>query len=386
MGEKKALAAICLLILCAMSVAAFWPFNPHPANHVAWLDGENGLRFSGGGIILSSGKFEFPDSETPGGVSLEVWLEPLQDRNSTSLLAFSSPANPERFRLRQAQNYLLILQESAPASRHSAITWLWVPHAFQARKRRFIALTSGAQGTTVYLDGTPAEKSPNFRIASKDFSGQLIVGVSPAAYDTWRGKLLGVALFRREITPGQVSEHYQAWLKGRPEAIENDQPAALYTFAERAGNMVHNQVGSGPNLAIPESFNIPYKPFLKAAWKEFYPSRAYLLDILINVAGFVPFGFFFCMYLSSGQTSRKTVVTTILLGAALSLTIEVLQAFIPVRDSGTTDIFTNTLGAAMGALLCRWASSHAFPRERDCDPASPAKQREPKRRLLGKTL
>jgi len=240
------------------------------------------------------------------------------------------------------------------------MTWLWVPHAFQARKRKFIAITSGGEGTTVYLDGIPGEKSPNFRISGKDFSGQLIVGGSPVAYDTWRGRLLGVALFGREVTAAQVSEHYQAWLKGQPEVIKGEQPAALYTFGERSGNIVHNQAIIGPDLAIPEDFSIPYKPFLKAPWKEFYPSRAYLRDVLINIAGFVPLGFFFCMYLSSGQVSKKAVVITILLGASFSLTIEVLQVFIPMRDSGTTDIFTNTFGTAIGAFLCRWRAFHAF--------------------------
>ena len=364
-GEKKAVAAICLLILAVMIVAAFWPFNPHPANHVAWLSDENGLCFSGRGLILSSGTFKFPDSGTSVGVSLEIWLEPSQERNSTSLLAFSSRANPEQFRLRQAQNYLLILQEPLPTSHHSAMTWLWVPHAFQARKRTYIAITSGAQGTTVYLDGVPTEKSSNFKIIGKDFSGQLIVGGSPVAYDTWRGKLWGVVLFSRELTQAQVSEHYQAWVKGQPEVIKNDQPAALYTFGERAGNTVHNQARSGPDIAIPRSFFIPYKPFLESPWKEFYPNRAYLRGVLINIAGFVPFGFFFCMYLFSGQASGRAVVITILLGAAFSLTIEVLQVFIPMRDSGTTDIFTNTLGTTIGALLCRWrASQGSLPKRK----------------------
>lgn len=351
--EKKILAAICFFILCTMSVAAFWPFDFHPANRVNWLSDENGLRFNGHGIALSPKNFQFPEAQLAAGVSLELWLEPSQDKYSNALLSFSSAENPDQFRLRQSRDFLLILQDSSAGSRHRAMTWLWVPGAFQAHKRRLIAITSGAQGTTVYLDGIPAENSPAFKISSKDFSGQLIVGASPTVYDTWRGRLLGLAIFGHELTAAQVSQHYQAWLTGRSDEVKSDMPAALYTFEERTGILAHNQVLSGPDLRIPTNYSVPYKPFLKSIWREFYPNRTYLLDVLINVAGFAPLGFFFCMLLSSSEPTRKAVAATIVLGAAFSLTIEVLQWFIPMRDSGTTDIITNTLGTALGALLYR---------------------------------
>lgn len=351
--EKKILAATCFVIFCVMVVAAFWPFTFLPANHVTWLSDENGLRFNGGGVALSPRSLEFADSQSPAGASLEIWLEPSQDEYSTALLSFSSPENPEQFRLRQSQDSLLVLVEPFTSRHHTALTRLWVPHAFQNRKRRLIDITSGVQGTTVYLDGILVQSSPTFRIGKKDFSGRIIIGTSPVAYDTWRGKLLGLAVFGCELTPSQVSQHYQAWLNGRSEIVRSDQPAALYTFAERSGNIAHNQIVSGPDLAIPVTFSMPYKPFLKAFWKEFSPNQSYFRDVLINIAGFVPLGFFFCMFFSSGQPSRKTVVATIILGAFFSLTIEVLQWYIPSRDSGTTDIFTNTLGTVLGAMLYR---------------------------------
>lgn len=351
--EKKILVLICFGILSVMIVAAFWPFSFRPANHVAWLDGENGLRFSGGGIVLSSKEFGLGDSQPTAGVSLELWVEPSQEKYSTALLSFSSPDNPEQFRLRQSLDSLLIVQEAFASSRHTAARGLWVTHAFQAHKRRFIAIISGAQGTTIYLDGIPAESSSTFRITRKDLSGQLIVGTSPSAPDTWRGELFGLALFGRELTAAQVSEHYQAWDKGLPETLKSDQPAALYTFAERFGTVVHNQINSGPDLAIPENYWVPYKPFLKSPWREFYPNQAYFRDVFINIAGFVPLGFFFCKLFSSSESSRKAVIATIILGALFSLTIEVLQGFTPMRDSGTTDIITNTLGTALGAMLYR---------------------------------
>src|SRR5947209_15334071 len=102
----------------------------------------------------------------------------------------------------------------------------------------------------------------------------------------------------------------QTWLL-RSEVIKHDHPVALFPFNERAGKIVHNQVASGPDLNIPESYDVPYKPFLEAPWKEFYPNWAYLQDILINIVGFIPLGFFFCAARARGRPGRKAVIVTI---------------------------------------------------------------------------
>lgn len=99
---------------------------------------------------------------------------------------------------------------------------------------------------------------------------------------------------------------------------------------------------------------ILHEKFLEPTWEEFSPNRSYWKSVGINIVGFIPLGFFFCAYLTmAGQMSRPALVT-VFIGAAVSLTIEVLQAYLPTRDSGMTDLITNTLGTGLGAMLYRW--------------------------------
>jgi glycopeptide antibiotics resistance protein len=47
----------------------------------------------------------------------------------------------------------------------------------------------------------------------------------------------------------------------------------------------------------------------------------------------------------------QAILNATLVGASLSFAVEILQAYIPRRFSGTTDIITNTLGALLGAAI-----------------------------------
>ena len=173
----------------------------------------------------------------------------------------------------------------------------------------------------------------------------------------WRGEIRGLAIYAKQLTPAEVLSHYAAWTA--PDPLNHDplNPSdtgaaiARYAFSERSGREVHSAVSPGPTLEIPTSFDVPHKAMLRSAFEEFDPSRHYLYDVLENVAGFIPLGAILCVYFSFTHPRSKAVLYATLIGGSLSLTIEVLQAYIPRRTSGMTDIITNTLGALIGAAI-----------------------------------
>ena len=132
------------------------------------------------------------------------------------------------------------------------------------------------------------------------------------------------------------------------------------TLSMKSGSVIRSQVPSAPDLVIPERFFVLNKWFLEPFWKEFRPGWSYWKDVAVNIVGFIPLGFFFCSYFSLVRRIEHPASATIALGFVVSLTIEVLQAFLPTRDSGTTDLITNTFGTALGVISYGWSMRHRW--------------------------
>jgi hypothetical protein len=346
--------AICLFIVACLLAAGLWPFNLFPRNNVSWLKDGNGLQFSENATIYSSGVFAPTQQTGVSFCSLEVWLEPSAGylKNSATILAFYSPDNPLQFRLKQSADYLVIKRDYRDQQNDPKTVKIEIEHAFRRHDRALFTVTSSLKGTAVYFNGALVNVFPGFGLSCRDFSGQLLLGGSPITYSTWQGKLFGLAIYEQELTSEQVARHYAMWTRNAAlDGAKNDRILALYSFAEGSGRTVRNSIGSQPEIYIPRIFDIPHKKLLASPWEEFSPNRGWVLDILINIAGFMPFGFFCYSYFRSNRKWNRAGIATILCGAIISITIELLQRFIPSRMSGITDIITNTVGTAFGVTL-----------------------------------
>jgi VanZ family protein len=352
------LPPFCLAVLCVVLCLGLWPFHS-PANAVNWLPNRDGLHFGRSASVFSSQPLlSLPGSERdPTGATVEIWLQPRRIWDSGTILAFYRPEDESTFLFRQSQTDLVLREQIQHDWARPTTESIEFDDIFNFRKQHqpsFITIVSGAQGTFVYLDGTLAMTRPQFRLSAQDFTGRLILGDSPRQPDNWSGEILGVAIYQSQLNPEQVQRSFVSWKQnGHPELTTDERNVALYTFDEHSGNTIRSKAATGVDLHIPEKYQVVDKIALEPFWSEFEMTHSYWGAAVKNIVGFMPFGFCFYAWLATLFPSRRATLLTVLLGALVSITIEISQAFLPMRDSGTTDILTNTLGTWIGIAACR---------------------------------
>ena len=87
-------------------------------------------------------------------------------------------------------------------------------------------------------------------------------------------------------------------------------------------------------------------------------NRSNILDIFLNILGFIPLGFFLAIGISETRfhSKKQIYLLTILCGFIISLIIEILQTFLPSRDSSMLDFMLNVIGTFIGVFILHIAS------------------------------
>jgi hypothetical protein len=357
-ARDLALPFACILVVSTLFTAGLWPFNPFPRNQVTWLPAGKGLQFGDHGVVFSREPVEPTRPNRDARCTLAIRLQPdtVWRGASGTLVTIYSPEEPSQFRLMQWRDVLMIRRDYRDADNHSKTAEVDLDHAFLTRDPVTFTITSGPEGSVAYRNGTRAAGITKMGLSCGDLTGQLVLGDSAVMDNAWPGNILDLSLYDRELAPQEIASKYATWNEKQTEQGPNGEQhlVAQYAFNEGSGQAVHGVPGSAPDLYIPKIFKVPHKKLLMWPWEE-SEDKLEFRDIAINIFGFVPFGFVFAAYLNWNRNVSHSTLITILCGAAISLTIEILQEYIPGRDSGILDIITNTLGAFLGTLLFRWA-------------------------------
>ena len=348
----KLTGTICIGIVCILLVAGLSPFHA-PKNRATWLQGENGIELKRPSSLVSAAGFEASPNYT--GETLELLLQPNSLRSTNAILAFDGAVRGGvGFAVRQYKQAVVVRQPYIDAQGVPQVAWLAGMDAFAARTPVLITVASSKQETSIYLDGLLKEKFQNKGTSINNLTGRMVVGNSTEVSDSWPGQVLGLAMYRSQLTAAQIAEHYAQWTeRGKPEISSDEAGFALYSFNERQGDVVHNQLDPATNLLIPGHYFLLHPRLFSSLKQDYKPTWQYWEDVGVNIAGFIPFGLFAAIYFSRVRRMRWPLPATIVFGFLISLMIEGLQFLLPTRSSGSTDLITNTLGTIVGVMVYR---------------------------------
>jgi VanZ family protein len=82
--------------------------------------------------------------------------------------------------------------------------------------------------------------------------------------------------------------------------------------------------------------------------------RPSLGDVVTNLLAYAPFGFFAFRYWYSTHSVNVSAALAILVSAALSLGVEVLQGYLPTRVQSSVDLLLNVVSSTSGVALARF--------------------------------
>jgi VanZ family protein len=351
-GRYILLRLLCLAMWCGLMVAGLWPFRFFPDNRVQWLVNRNGIHFYEPSQIYSAapetGSERRASAATNGSFSIEIWLQPerVSDRRRTIFSVYD--AERESLSIGQSVADLLMRGRFLGTEEAGHTRSIYLDNCFREGER-FITITSGPQGTAIYLEGVKAKFVP-YQLEPDSLSGRWLLGDSASSNKTWAGTVFGLAIYDQALSDVEVLEHYRAWTTNFNELVALGSITALYPLDEKAGDVVHNRAGKLPDMVIPKKFQPLHRAFLEPSFKFV---KSDLLDAIVNIVGFVPFGLLVSAYLHRGLPFPRyqAILLTILVGGLTSLLIECLQAYLPTRTSSLPDVINNILGTAMGAML-----------------------------------
>jgi hypothetical protein len=338
-----------------------------PTNNIEWLPASEGLCFKRFAIAYTDDFF--PPSDAAGkdaGLTIEIAFRSLDLTSGNYGYLLSVYAGDDRSQLLIGQwRHWILIMNGADHDGRLGTRKVAVDISGSEGHTNLLTITSGRKGTSVYLDGKLAKTDPKLQLSYPYQAGRtwLTLGNSLYGHHPWHGLLAGLALYDIAIDPEEVMEHEAQWAAGSFAGINGGiAPKIRYRFDLHATGQVNNIAGKDYPLHVPEWMVILKKEIL--SWRQVLNRMKWNIaqDMVINLLGFMPLGWMLCATLSrlGGFAGRRYLWLAVGLAFAFSLSLEIVQAWIPSRDSSLIDLIMNTLGAAAGSWIYSVGWLHRF--------------------------
>ncbi len=337
------LALGCCLVLIAL--ACLWPFNFFQANLIGW-DSSGGLRFTPPSIAYLAG--DLSAIQRVRKFSLLVHCSSSEEKTSSHLgtiLGYSVNAERRNFALEERSGGVIFrvysrgrrwpLEVRFPDDRRSPERWIVVRYD----GKNLGGLINGKRVRDV--------KAGLLDFSGWDPSYPMVIGNEGDGKSPWSGDVDTIALLD------------SAWsfesLQHPVTLIDRSSPLLLLVFEGARESASADRSRLQPlSLTIPDRFN----PARRVILEKPRLSVSDLPDVLINIIGFVPLGFFTTLaFRPASPRNRWGLPVAMIAGFVVSTAMELLQAYLPTRSSSMNDVLSNTAGMIPGYYLARWTTT-----------------------------
>lgn len=361
-----------VILVAIYLVVGLWPFAFLQPNRVEWIGGERGLSFRPKSIAFASEPLPAsPAGAGWEGFTIEMDLEPGAEQigGAPHFLTIHDGKLPSSLVLGQWKDGLVV------RFRHDAQP---TPRGYRETGARgvlrpsvpvILTLRGEAGGMSFFTNGVLVRRAGIEWPRSTVLRGRLVIGDGAAGNEAWTGIIRGLAIHGEALSSQEIASRSAHWQAGTTDLLrERASLIAFHAFAEGTGRETRDESGTGAVLRFPEVYRpvqtVVLQPFWRGGTIEFSDRR----DSVINVLGFVPFGFCYLLqrWRRRPDSLPRQFFLVVLAGLSVSLTIELIQVGLPGRDSSLRDLVCNSLGTLLGALSAvgwAWFKRPAMHRE-----------------------
>lgn len=346
-------------------------------NGVAWPGDARGARFDGSGLLISAAPPTalFRRLTSGSGLSVELWLASASADQEGPARILTYSLNPwERNVTLAQQGTDLVVRLRTTETNANGLPAVFVSGALVPGKLRHVVLTYDFKEERVYVDGKRrvTKTRPRGSFATWDPSYLLALGNEASGGRPWNGTIAYAAIYDTPLSDAAVDARYQAG--SRPGASSAPAaPVAAYDLTRGSQGLASSGVlAPMPRLEKPPQIRAYSRLFFLYIDGKMHFHVTFPWDLIRNVILFLPFGVFGVAV--AGRRTRSVpaaILLTVVAATVVSAGCELLQYFEDARTSSILDVFTNALGALLGALAYRgWQRF-----DRACDIRGPGRER-----------
>jgi VanZ family protein len=343
MNRSRTLATLFAVYLCALLIIGLWPLNFCEQNH-AIVDHRDGLILSPPSTAYSPEAPKKLLSLKNFTIFIHVSSDFFPSKGFGSILSYGLDYERMNFLVGQWRSGIELRLSADHRGR--AISF-GEQDVFTTGNPTWFAMSYDGAVMVLYQDGKKiaARRTGPLTFNRWNSSYPLVVGSDAWGRSSWKGSIRTIAIFNRALQEQEILA-----LSGKPGDLA---PLICYAYADMDGPSIKDSGTPPPaELFVPHLF-VPYqRDFLELPGTRHIKFTGRLMDIIINVAGFVPLGLILSLYYSQGNGSFiRPLIMALIVGASTSLIIESSQAFLASRSSSMLDLVNNMIGSSLGVFF-----------------------------------